>query len=166
VTDFSWRGAPAVRPDRPHLSAILDNLLIGEYPNPEDVGWLRDEHGVTAVLSLQDDADLASKDLALAVLERAYTTAGLRFHRVPVPDGATDVLDARLPAIVALLGEWLRGGERVYLHCNAGMNRAPTAAIAYLHVHGDLPLHAARDFVKKRRPCVPYMRVLEARYGR
>jgi hypothetical protein len=44
------------------------------------------------------------------------------------------------------------------------MNRAPTAAIAYLHVHGDLPLLAARDFVKARRPCVPYMRLLEARY--
>ena len=166
MTDFAWRGAPAVRPDRPHLTVILDNLLVGEYPNPEDVGWLRDEHGVSAVVSLQDDADLASKNLALAVLQQAYTDAGLRFHRIPVPDGANDVLHAQLPTIVAVLGELLERGERVYLHCNAGMNRAPTAAIAYLHVHGDLPLLAARDFVKARRSCVPYMRVLEARYGR
>lgn len=165
MTDFSWRGAPAVRPDRPDVSTILDNLMVGEYPNPDDVGWLRDVHGVTAVLSLQDDTDLASKNLALATLERAYAGAGLRFHRVPVPDGATDVLGARLPAIVALIGELLGAGERVYLHCNAGMNRAPTAAIAYLHVHRELSLPAARDFVKARRACVPYMRVLEARYS-
>ena len=56
------------------------------------------------------------------------------------------------------------GGDRVYLHCNAGMNRAPTVAIAYLHVHHAMSLGAARDSVKQRRHCVPYMRVLEARY--
>ena len=44
------------------------------------------------------------------------------------------------------------------------MNRAPTIAIAYLHVHRGLGLHAARDFLKQRRHCVPYMTVLEARY--
>jgi protein-tyrosine phosphatase len=164
VTDHAWRGLPAVRPDRPDLSPILDGLLVGEYPNPEDVAWLRDAHGVTAVLSLQDDADLVSKNLALAALERAYEAAGLRFYRVPVPDGATDVLGARLPAIVALLRELLAAGERVYLHCNAGMNRAPTAAIAYLHLHSNLSLAAARDLVKARRACVPYMRVLEAHF--
>jgi protein-tyrosine phosphatase len=59
----------------------------------------------------------------------------------------------------------ISAGRRVYLHCNAGMNRAPTIAIAYLHVHRQLPLHEARDFVKARRHCVPYMTVLEARYG-
>ena len=58
-----------------------------------------------------------------------------------------------------------RGGERVYLHCNAGMNRAPTIAIAYLHVHHAMPLLEARDFVKTRRACLPYMTVLEARFA-
>lgn len=48
---------------------------------------------------------------------------------------------------------------------NAGMNRAPTLAIAFLHVHRGLPLRAARDHVKARRACVPYWRLLEQRYG-
>jgi protein-tyrosine phosphatase len=160
-----WRGVPAVRPERPSVSAIRPGLLVGEYPNPEDVAWLRDAHGVTTVMSLQDDADLASKNLALRDLERAYRREGLAFHRVPVPDGATEVLAERLSAIVTLLAGLLGRGERVYLHCNAGMNRAPTVAIAYLHVHEGLPLVVARDEVKAQRPCVPYMRVLEARYG-
>jgi len=154
-----------VRPERPSLDVIRPELLVGEYPNPEDVAWLRDTHGVTAVVSLQDDADLASKNLALRELERAYRQERVTFHHMPIPDGATEVLADRLPAIVTLLVELIARGERVYLHCSAGMNRAPTVAIAYLHVQEGLPLAVARDDVKGRRHCVPYMRALEAQYG-
>ena len=160
-----WRGVPAVRPERPSVGVIRPNLLVGEYPNPEDVAWLRDAHGVTTVLSLQDDADLASKNLQLRDLELAYRREGLAFHRVPVPDGATEVLADRLPVIVTLLAELVARGERVYLHCNAGMNRAPTVAIAYLHTHEGLPLAVACEDVKAKRHCVPYMRVLQAQHG-
>ena len=113
----------------------------------------------------QDDADLASKGLELRDLEHAYRRAGLRFERMPVPDCDTDFLTARVDAIVAALHGCLAQGDHVYLHCNAGMNRAPSIAVAYLHVHRAMPLASARDFVKARRACVPYMRALEARYG-
>ncbi|HSV07770.1 MAG TPA: dual specificity protein phosphatase family protein [Candidatus Binatus sp.] len=160
-----WRGVPSVRPERPSVDVIRPDLLVGEYPNPEDVAWLRDTHGVTSVVSLQDDADLASKNLVLRELERVYRQERVTFHHMPIPDGATEVLAERLPAIVTLLVELVARGERVYLHCSAGMNRAPTVAIAYLHVQEGLPLAVARDDVKARRHCVPYMRALEARYG-
>jgi protein-tyrosine phosphatase len=157
---------PAPRPGaRPSVSVIRPALLVGEYPTPEDAAWLRDEHGVTVVVSLQDDADLASKGLRLAALERAYREHGVAFHRIPVPDGDDRNLAARLGEIVALVGEVIDAGGRVYLHCNAGFNRAPTAAIAYLHVREGLPLAAARDAVKRLRHCVPYMRALEAYFG-
>src|SRR5206468_3907162 len=107
----AWRGVPAVRPERPSVSVIRPNLLVGEYPNPEDVAWLRDAHGVTTVLSLQDDADLASKNLQLRDLELAYRREGLAFHRVPVPDGATGVLADRLPVIVTRSEERRVGKE-------------------------------------------------------
>src|SRR5262249_26844825 len=144
---------------------IRPELLVGEYPNPGDVAWLRDTHGVTAVVSLQDDADLASKNLGLRELERAYRQEHVTFHHMPIPDGATEGLADPLPAIRTLLVELIARGERVYLHCSAGMNRAPTVAIAYLHVQEGLPLAVARDDVKGRRHCVPYMRALEAQYG-
>ncbi|MFQ5667680.1 MAG: dual specificity protein phosphatase family protein, partial [Candidatus Binatia bacterium] len=157
---------PVTRPvGHPECTWIVPNLLVGEYPTPEDAAWLRGVQGVTAVLSLQDDADLASKGLALTELERAYRRQGLQFHRMPVPEGDTDFLAARLDVIVRQLEALLDGNGCVYLHCNAGMNRAPTVAIAYLHVVRGVALSAARDFVKARRHCVPYMRVLEARYN-
>ena len=154
---------PPWRPGgRPGVSVIECGLLVGEYPTPSDAVWLRDEHGVGAVVSLQDDADLASKGLVLADLEAAYAAATIAFHRVPVPDGDERNLTARLGEIVSLVDRLRAQGACVYLHCNAGLNRAPTVAIAYLHVHGGLTLVAARNLVKGRRHCLPYMRVLES----
>ena len=159
-------GGGAVRPSRPRLDVVLPGLIVGEYPNLADVEWLRDEHGVTAVVCLQDDADLASKRLRLPDLRERYVAAGLSFDHLPVPDGDPDFLADRLPIVVEVLHDLLQSGATVYLHCNAGMNRAPTAAIAYAHVHGGFDLPAAVEHVKDRRLCVPYLRALELCYGK
>jgi protein-tyrosine phosphatase len=162
-----WYGLAggAVRPARPQLDAILPELLVGEYPRVEDLSWLRDEHGVTAVVSLQDDADLASKRLRAADLVAACTALGLGLHRAPIADGDPEALAIRLPAIVERLHALIAAGGRVYLHCNAGYNRAPTVAIAYVHLHHGLSLDDACALVKRRRSCVPYMTALRDRYG-
>src|SRR4051812_40727044 len=88
--DDRWYGplGPPPRPGgRPGLSVVRADLLVGEYPTPGDAAWLRDAHGVTAVVCLQDDADLASKGVVLRQLEAAYAAHGVAFHRIPVPDG-------------------------------------------------------------------------------
>ncbi len=163
----AWYGlaAGAVRPMPPTFDAVLPELLVGEYPRVEDLAWLRDTHGVTAVLSLQDDADLASKRIRPTDLEAASAALGLAFERLPVADGDLVALAARLPVAVTRLDALIGLGGRVYLHCNAGYNRAPTVAIAYLHVHRGLTLDAACALVKERRSCVPYVGALRARYA-
>jgi len=156
---------PAARPSgHPDHAFVLEQLAIGEYPTPEDAVWLRGTPAITAVVSLQDDADLDRKGISLFTLERAYAAHGIHFHRIPVPDGDGVVLRARLDEAVGLVADLLARGERVYLHCNAGLNRAPTVAIAYLHAHRGYALQDACDFVKARRPCVPYMRLLSEHY--
>ena len=158
---------PAARPSgHPDHAAILEHLLIGEYPTPEDAEWLRRSRAVSAVVSLQDETDLDRKGLSLSALQRAYAANGVHFHRIGVSDGDVDQLRERLDEAVALIAELIQRGERVYVHCNAGLNRAPTVAIAYLHVHGGLSLDAACALVKAQRPCVPYMRLLASHYGR
>jgi atypical dual specificity phosphatase len=167
VNDAGWYGigGGAVRPSRPRLDPILPALVVGEYPNLGDVPWLRDTQGVTAVVCLQDEADLASKRLRLRDLQHAYADQGVAFDHLPVTDGDPELLAMRLPVIVEVVHHHLERGATVYLHCNAGMNRAPTAAIAYMHVHHGLPLPAAIDFVKQRRLSIPYVRALELCYG-
>lgn len=157
---------PAVRPKRhPDHAFVLPGLAIGEYPTPEDAAWLRDVQGFTAVVSLQDDDDLHRKGLDAGMLARAFAEAQLTWHRHPAEDGNPQSLRDALDGAVASLHRHLAAGGRVYLHCNAGLNRAPTVAIAYLHVHHGLALEAARDRVKAARACVPYMRALAAHYG-
>lgn len=156
---------PSARPSgHPDLALILPNLFVGEYPTPTDAAWLRTQ-GITAVLSLQDDVDLARKGLDLEILEEAYDRAGLRFARIPIADGDLPAFSRLLDSALALLQELLAGDGRVYLHCNAGLNRAPTLAVAYMHTIIGQPLEAACAFVKRRRPCVPYMTFLRSRYA-
>jgi protein-tyrosine phosphatase len=157
---------PAARPHgHPDHAFVLDQLAIGEYPTPEDAGWLRTTLAVTVVINLQDDIDLERKGLTMRGLQEAYAQFAIRFFHLPIADGDGDALRRRLDDAVALLGGLISAGERVYLHCNAGLNRAPTVAIAYLHAHGGHSLETACSLVKARRPCVPYMRVLHAHYG-
>ncbi|GIW40609.1 MAG: hypothetical protein KatS3mg076_1186 [Candidatus Binatia bacterium] len=144
------------------MSPITEHLYIGEYPRTEDIPWLKERHGIGAVASLQDDADLASKDLELRALEQEYRANRIVFRRFPVADGDVEALAQRLGTILDGLVELQAGGTRVYVHCNAGMNRAPTVAIAYLHFVEGLGLDEAVEFVKRKRPCVPYLRAIEA----
>ena len=148
------------RERRPEVCEILPSLFVGEYPRTEDVAWLKRKFGISAVFSLQDDEDLAVNNLSLPDLRSAYRTHDVAFSRTPVTDFDCQSLAATLPQALAELQTFVQGGDVVFLHCNAGCNRAPTLAIAYLHAHHGLGLDEARDFVKARRACGPYMQVL------
>ncbi len=158
--------ADTLRARRPEVSEILPNLFVGEYPSVEDVSWLRQTFGISVVLSLQDAEDLALKGLDMAALQGAYRTNRMTFFRTPVADYDCDSLAEALPRSLDLLQTSLQSGNRVFLHCNAGCNRAPTVAIAYLHAYHALSLEGARDFFKARRPCGPYMNVLYRYFDR
>lgn len=154
---------PRGRP--PGVSRIEPRFLVGEYPRPEDVAELRAKHGVTAVVSLQDDDDLAVKGLRLSELVEAYAAHGIELRRVPIADNDPEAVELRLDAAVEALQELVEAGHTVLLHCNAGYNRAPTIAIAWLHRHRGLSLAEADLHVRARRPCVPFLTVLRARFG-
>jgi len=157
---FSPAAGVSVRDRRPEVCELLPGLFVGEYPRLEDIGWLHDEFGIGAVLSLQDDDDLTLHQLSLPVLDAAYAQHLIAFCRVPVADFNCQSLAASLSQALDALRNFVQAGQSVFVHCNAGCNRAPTLAIAYLHAHRGLGLEEARDFVKARRACGPYMQVL------
>lgn len=167
MSDSYWLRAwgPPGRPTlRPNCTAILPELWVGEYPRVDDVPWLGADLGVQAVLSLQDDGDLAAKDLSWPALLRAYRAAGIVAHRLPVADGQAEDLFEILDVAVAWLAGQTAAGRSVYVHCNAGINRAPTVAIAYLHAVRGMGLDEACRHVTSLRPCVPFLSVLRRRY--
>jgi len=150
---------------RPTVSEITDYLLVGEYPRDHDIEWLRDEHRVTAIHNLQDDEDLRINALDIAALREVCARHGIKLVRTPIQDGSADDMAERLRVALGDLAGLLQASERVYLHCNAGLNRAPTLAIAYLRAHGGMSLDEALAHVKKRRACGPFMTVLEDYFG-
>jgi protein-tyrosine phosphatase len=166
---FSRRPADEMRPTRgiarPSVSEITDYLLIGEYPRESDIGWLKAEYRVSAIHNLQDDEDLRINGLDPAVLAEVCRRHGIRLVRTAIHDGSADDMAARLETALNDLRALVQARERVYLHCNAGLNRAPTLAIGYLRAYEKMSLNEAMAYVKKRRPCGPFMTVLEAYFG-
>jgi atypical dual specificity phosphatase len=155
---------PDLRGRAPDVSVIFPELLIGEYPRLADVAWLREKHAVSAVLSLQHDSDLWQKGLNVTRLEEAYERAAIAFRRIPVEDYDESGLEAALAVGIRTLEELLHAGHTVFVHCNAGYNRAPTLVIAYLCASRGMSLDSAAKHVKACRVCLPYMTVLRRRY--
>ena len=120
---------------------------------------------MTAIHNLQDDEDLRINALNAEALHALAEQHRMRYVRTPIQDGSADDVAARLVAALADLDALIKGGDRVYLHCNAGLNRAPTLAIAWLRGHGGMSLNEALAHVKKRRACGPFMTVLEEHFG-
>jgi protein-tyrosine phosphatase len=156
---------PARGAGRPRVTEIGKHLLIGEYPRYDDIAWLKKHHRVTAVHSLQDNEDLKLNGLKLAALEQAYRRSHLRFVRTPIPDAGADAMALHLQAALEALRDLTEAGERVFMHCNAGMNRAPTLAIAFLRAFRAMSLDEALAHVKQRHFCGPYMTILEDYFG-
>ena len=137
----------------------------GEYPREDDIEWLKQTHHITAVHNLQDSEDLRAIGLDLKALRKEYEEHGIHFHHTPIPDGSADAMSDHLKTALADLHSLIEKHERVYLHCNAGLNRAPTLAIAYLRAYHRMSLDEAMKHVKKRRACGPFMTVLEDYFG-
>ena len=137
---------------------MLPHLLVGSSPtSPEDVALLKREMGVTAVLNLQTEEDFASFEIDWSRLETRYRQLGIDVRRVPVQDFDPDSLRQNLPKCVDALDELLRDGHTVYVHCNMGVNRSPSVAIAYLHWVRSRSLDEAVEHVTARRRCAPYV---------
>jgi protein-tyrosine phosphatase len=150
---------------RPSVTEISPGLLVGEFPRPDDIAWLKSEFGVTAIHNLQDDEDLALNGLRERELAEACRLSGVKFVRTQIQDGSADAMAERLADTLGALAGLISAGERVYLHCNAGLNRAPTLAIAYLRAHDEMSLDEACAHVKSRRACGPFMTILEDYFG-
>ena len=142
-------------------SEILPNLFVGSCPRTaEDIDRLRWEAGITAVLCLQTDEDFSYWDISRHWLAAEYHRAGIEFRRAPIQDFNPEELRRMLAECVQALDDLLREGHTVYLHCNVGVNRSPSVAIAYLHWIDGRALDEAVEHVTRCRACDPYVEAI------
>ncbi|MCA9546832.1 MAG: dual specificity protein phosphatase family protein [Myxococcales bacterium] len=142
-----------------HFSRITAEVAVGRCPRARERAWLA-EQGLTAVVSLQSDADLAQLDLPWSEALTDYAALGIDATRVPVVDFDRLDLGRNLDAAVAAIQAQVAAGRAVYVHCNAGLNRSPSAVIAWLVAHRGMTLTEAWETVCTAHDSAPYQDVM------
>jgi protein-tyrosine phosphatase len=139
---------------------ILPHLFIGSHPRTvDDIERLRREAGITAVLNIHTDDDMRSVNLDFPPLEAHYKLSAVILRRAPMVEEQVE-LRAKLYDCIQALNELLADGHTVYLHCTAGIGRAPTVAIGYLHTCLGWKIEDAVAHVKLQRECAPHVDAL------
>lgn len=144
-----------------NLTRIQPELFVGTCPRtPVDVDRLTSGPHITAVLNLQTDEDFIDQGLDWDAVHNQYRVRDLVIARWPIRDFDPQDLRERLGGAVEQLHALLTVGHRAYVHCTAGMGRAPGVAIAYLSWIQGWDLEHAYRFVTDQRACAPHIEAI------
>jgi len=123
---------------------------------PDDLARIKAATGISAVLSLQHDECLAYWKIDYCQMDEHGANLGLDMVRSPMRD--FNIVDQKqnLPYAVAALAKLQMEGHRTYVHCTAGLGRAPLTTLGYLSwVDGKSAEEAIRLIHSGRPNAVP-----------
>jgi protein-tyrosine phosphatase len=145
------------------FSPVDDNLFIGSTPQGDvDITFLK-RIQVSAVLSLQSDADLEAYKINWPKMRQAYAQNSISVHRYPIIDFDEQDLADKIAVPIQQLDALLKAEHRVYVHCNAGICRAPSTVLGYLVYYRDMEIDQALEMIRVNRPQVhPYLSAVKA----
>jgi protein-tyrosine phosphatase len=136
---------------------VTPSVIIGSCPmTPEDLERIRQDTAASAIFSLQHDACLAYWQIDFREMQTAGSKLDLTMARHPMRD--FDIIDMRrqLPLAISTLAQLQAAGHRTYVHCTAGLGRAPLTVLGYLSlVQGFDPEQAIRRILAARPGAVP-----------
>jgi predicted protein tyrosine phosphatase len=143
-TTLLWmygRGLPAIT-GVPLLqfSRVTPNLYVGPQFRAQGKRYLV-QQGIDACVNMRIERDDAAFGLDLP-----------RYLHLPTVDDDAPSLE-HLDQGVAFIQEVISAGGKVYIHCGAGVGRAPSMAAAYLMAEGD-SLNEAMTKILKVRPFI------------
>jgi len=145
-----------------YFHEIIPGLIVGSQPrHARDVEELK-SLGITSILSLQQDKDMHYWGVDPGEVHGTCVRLGMNLIRREVQDFDPHSLRRVLPSAVRSLHEELAKGGRVYVHCTAGLGRAPAVGIAYLYWFGGLELPDAYNLLTSIRPCGPKKHAVRA----
>lgn len=127
------------------FSQVTEHLFVG--PQYREKGLrLLEKEGIHAVVNLRIEKD----DAALGLAPKNYC------YLPTIDDDAPSI--EHLHEGIAFITREIQAGHKVYIHCGAGVGRAPTMAAAYLISKG-ISVDEALSMIKKVRPFIYIMPV-------
>lgn len=145
-----------------NFDRIEENIFLGSAPQTSvDAARLK-QMKITAVLSLQSDSDFKSHRIDWNKLQSAYQYNEITVQRFPIVDFDEHDLGNKLAEPVKELNSLLTIGHRVYVHCNAGVCRAPATVLGYLCHYRGMGIEEGLEYLRRSRPQVhPYVSAVE-----
>ncbi len=121
-------------------SQITANLFLGSQYNLVGLEKLK-ALGITAIVNMR--------------MHSVYSEAqyiGFKYLHLPTPDNTPPSLED-LQKGADFIGQEIKAGGKVYVHCRQGLGRGPTMAIAYL-IKAGATFEDAYALVKRVRPFI------------
>lgn len=130
-------GVPLLR-----FGQVTPSLFVGSQHGRFGRRWLR-RHGIEHVVNMRAEFDDSARGLTLT-----------GYCHLPTIDMTPPTIE-QLREGVRFIRAALSSGGKVYIHCLAGVGRAPSMAIAYLVSEG-VPLSEASAQVRAARPFIDF----------
>ncbi|XP_063233841.1 dual specificity protein phosphatase 10-like [Bacillus rossius redtenbacheri] len=127
--------------DAEPASRVLPFLYLGNARDAADLGCLR-ARGVTRVLNVTSH------------LPGYHEHRGISYKQLPASDSGQQNLKQYFEEAFAFIEEARQTGASVLVHCQAGVSRSATIAIAYIMKHKRLSVGDAYRLVKSARPII------------
>ncbi|KAA8497612.1 Phosphoglucan phosphatase LSF2, chloroplastic [Porphyridium purpureum] len=145
------------------IDRITNKIVLGPYPqSAQDIEQIR-ASGSSAVLNVQTDHDFAQRQIDWPTIEKCYADLAMPCVRVPILDFHADSLRSNLEQAAAQVKQLVDEGHTVYIHCTAGMGRAPAVAILYLARYEGIDPDKGLGMIRAVRPKVgPNMTVIKS----
>ncbi|CAD5164083.1 unnamed protein product [Musa acuminata subsp. malaccensis] len=143
---------------------IYPGLIVGScLQTPSDVDKLR-KIGVKTIFCLQKDSDLEYFGVDIgAIREYAMQCGDIEHLRAEIRDFDAFDLRMRLPAVVSKLYKAInRNGGVTYVHCTAGLGRAPAVALAYMFWVKGYELNEGHQLLQSKRACFPKLAAIKS----
>ena len=128
---------------------VRNDVLVGAYPlDAADVEVL-ERLGVRHILNLVEDQEYP--DGERPTVEIALADAGIEETRMTLVDYG-ELPPAVLERAVNQAVDWLRSGERTYIHCRAGWQRSAAVAAGVVAILDGVGIEEALTQVQTRKP--------------
>lgn len=140
-----------------NFDLIQSGIIVGSAPNSqEDVSKLK-QLKITSIICLQSDQDFCDRAVDWPTMQALYGDHELSAYRYPILDFDEVDLGNKVAEPIKKLHALRLDNEKVYIHCNAGICRAPAVVLGYLcHYEGMTIESALRQIRIAREVANPF----------